>query len=91
MSPRKHVQSIEGDPAPSDIFQPHLMGVELFEDMDEVFLEARQLAAGQHPDTGNPELDQAKRGVAIVTPGRLIMLDPCPDPNTVQRTKFFLW
>jgi hypothetical protein len=83
MSPRKHVRSIEGDATPSDIFQPHLMGVELFEDMDEVFLEARQLAAGQHPDTGNPESDQAKRGVATVTPGRLIVLDPCPDRESV--------
>jgi len=83
MSARKHIQSIEGDATPSDIFQPHLMGVELFDDMDEVFLEARQLAAGQHPDTGEPELDQAKRAVAIVTPGRLIVLDPCPDSNTV--------
>ena len=80
MSPRKHVRSIEGDATPSDIFQPHLMGVELFEDMDEVFLEARQLAAGQHPD---PELDQAKRGVATVTPGRLIMLDQCPERDSV--------
>lgn len=59
------------------------MSVELFDDMDEVFLEARQLAAGQHPDTGEPELDQAKRGAATVTPGRLIVLDPCPDSNTV--------
>ena len=83
MSDRKHIQSIEGDATPSDIFQPHLMGVELFDDMDELFLEARQLAAGQHPDTGEPVLDQAKRGVATVTPGRLIVLDPCPDSNTV--------
>jgi hypothetical protein len=83
MSPRKHVRSIEGDPTPSDIFQPHLLGVDLFEDMDEVFQEARQLAAGQHPDTGGPELDQVKQGVATVTPGRLIMLDPCPDRDTV--------
>lgn len=51
--------------------------------MDLVFQEARQLAAGEHPDTGDPELDQAKRGVAIVTPGRLIMLDPCPDRDSV--------
>jgi hypothetical protein len=83
MSPRKHIQSIEGDATPSDVFQPHLMGVELFEDMDEVFLEARQLAAGRHPDTGDPELDHAKRGVATVTPGRLIMLDPCPERDSV--------
>jgi hypothetical protein len=34
MPDRKHIQSIEGGPKPADIFQPHLVGVELFEDMD---------------------------------------------------------
>ena len=87
MSNRKHIQSIEGDATPSDIFQPHLMGVELFEDMDEVFLEARQLAEGQHPDAGDPELDHAKRGVAILTPGRLIVFDPCPERNSVPENE----
>ena len=80
MPDRKHIQSIEGGPKPSDLFQPHLMGVELFEDMDAVFQEARQLAAGQHPNSG-------QRGVAIVTPGRLIMLDPSPEPNTIPEDK----
>jgi hypothetical protein len=75
MSNRKHLQSIEGDPTPADIFQPHLMGVEVFEDMDEVFLEARHMAAGQYPGSGDPEVDQVQRGVAILTPGRLIMLN----------------
>jgi len=59
----------------------------LFEDMDLVFQEARQLAAGEHPSTGIPELDHVKRGVAVVTPGRLIMLDPCPDPDTVPENE----
>jgi len=87
MPERKHIESIDGGPKPADIFQPFLQGVELFEDMDLVFQEARQLAAGEHPDTGAPELDQAKRGVAVVTPGRLIMLDPCPDPANVPENE----
>ncbi|HEY4422586.1 MAG TPA: hypothetical protein VGN10_00185 [Pyrinomonadaceae bacterium] len=87
MPDHKHIESIEGGPEPTDIFQPHLQGVELFEDMDLVFQEARQLAAGEHPNTGDPELDQAKRGVAIVTPGRLIMLDPCPERDSVPESE----
>jgi len=35
MADRKHVRSIEGQKRPADIFQPHLLSVELFEDMDE--------------------------------------------------------
>lgn len=87
MSDRKHVESIDGGPKPADIFQPYLQGVELFEDMDLVFLEARQLAAGQHPTTGDSDVDQAKRGVAVVTPGRLIMLDQCPERNSVPENE----
>jgi len=68
MSEHKHVKSIDGQPKPADIFQPYLQGVELFEDMDSVFLEARQFAAGQHPSPNIPEANQGHRGVAIVTP-----------------------
>lgn len=87
MPDRKHIESIEGGPKPADIFQPHLQGVDLFEEMVLVFLEARQLAAGKHPSTDIPELDQANRGVAVVTPGRLIMLDPCPDRDSVPENE----
>lgn len=83
MSEHKHIQTIEGHAPPADIFQPHLMGVELFEDMDAVFLQARQVSAGQHPNVDSPALTQKQRCVAILTPGRLIMLDACPAPNSV--------
>ena len=88
MPERKHKESVAGGPTPADIFEPHLMGVEVFEDMDEVFLQARQMAGGQYPSSDNPELDQPQRGVAILTPGRLIMLDPCPESNSVPEDQF---
>jgi hypothetical protein len=44
---RRHVKSIKGEPRPADIFKPHRMGVELFEDMDELFREARRAASGE--------------------------------------------
>lgn len=87
MPDHKHKESIEGGPKPADIFQPHLQGVDVFEDMDLVFQEARRLAAGEHPSADIPELDHISRGVAVVTPGRLIMLDPCPDPDSVPENE----
>ena len=66
MSERTHVKSLDGQPKPADIFQPYLQGVELFEDMDRIFLEARGLAAGRQPA---PDAGEGQRGVAIVTPG----------------------
>src|SRR5215213_4389964 len=96
----KHVKSLDGNTPPSDIFKPYRMGFELFSDMDEIFRRARQMAAGErrtvnfvasgplteageHP----PNMVAGQRAVAIVTPGRLIMLDPCPEPNTVPEEK----
>lgn len=87
MSDHKHVKSIDGQPKPADIFQPYLQGVELFEDMDSVFLEARQFGAGEHSSPDFPESSRGQRAVAIVTPGRLVMRDPCPDPNTVPENE----
>jgi hypothetical protein len=82
---RKHVKSIEGYLRPSDIFQPHLMGVELFEDMDELFREARRAASGEDDDevTRSWKNFEGQRAVAIITPGRLIMFSPCPEPNSM--------
>jgi hypothetical protein len=82
---RKHLESIEGHPRPSDIFKPHLMGVELFEDMDEVFREARRAASGEDDDevTRSWKKFEGQRAVAIITPGRLTMFSPCPEPNSI--------
>jgi len=82
---RKHVKSIAGDSRPSDIFKPHLMGVELFEDMDELFREARRAASGEDDDevTRSWKKFEGQRAVAIITPGRLTMFSSCPEPNTM--------
>lgn len=82
---RKHLKSIEGDPRPSDIFKPHMMGVELFEDMEEVFREARRAAFGEDDDevTRSWKTIEGQRAVAIITPGRLTMFSPCPEPNSI--------
>jgi hypothetical protein len=85
----KHLRSIPGDPRPSDIFKPHRLNVELFEDMDEFFQHAREIASGEKDDeeTRAWKKFEGQRSVAIVTPGRLIMLDPCPEPNSMPEEK----
>ena len=82
---RKHVKSIEGHRRPSDIFEPHLMGVELFEDMDELFREARRAASGEDDNevTRSWKQFEGQRAVAIITPGRLTMFSPCAEPNSI--------
>jgi len=75
----KHVRSIEGSPRPDDIFEPHMPGVELLSDMDELFRAAReQLEEGEFPEG---EYAKGQRAVAIVTPGRLVMFQPCAPPG----------
>lgn len=85
----KHLRSIPGDPAPSDIFKPHRLSVELFEDMDEFFQHAREDASGEkdNQETRAWKKFDGQRAVAIVTPGRLVMLDPCPEPNSMPEDK----
>jgi hypothetical protein len=85
----KHIESIEGQPRPSDIFKPHLLSVELFSDMDEIFRKARRLAAGEDDDeaTRSWKKFEGHRAVTIVTPGRIMWLDPCPEPNSVPVEK----
>ena len=79
----KHVRSIEGSPRPSDIFEPHMPGVELMSDMDALFRTAReQLERGEF---SSEEVVKGQRAVAIVTPDRLIMFQPCPKPGSIPR------
>jgi hypothetical protein len=77
----KHVESIEGSPRPSDIFQPHMPGVELLSDMDVLFEFARGRARGEGPVAEGEA--EGQRGVAVLTPGRLVMLEPCPPPGSM--------
>ena len=87
-SDRRHVKSFEGDRRPSDIFEPHLLSVELFEDMDEVFREARRAASGEDDNEATRSWKQfeGQRAVAIITPGRLTMFSPCAEPNSIPET-----
>jgi len=88
-----HVKTFEGSPEPSDIFEPHMPGVELLSDMDAVFNQSRRTAAtgeysaepGEYPAEVVAELEKYKgqRSVAIVTPGRLVMYVPAPEPGSV--------
>jgi hypothetical protein len=68
-----HVKTFKGSPRPADVFEPHLVSVELFSDMDELFKRARKMAAGEHGAlAGEPEgevLKEGECGVVVVTPG----------------------
>ena len=85
LNERKHLKTIEGSPRPADIFKPHGMGVELFEDMDEVFREARRAASGEDDNevTRSWKKFEGQRAVAIITPGRATMFSPCAEPNSI--------
>jgi hypothetical protein len=90
---QKHVESIDGMPEPADIFEPHMPGVELFSDMDGLFEMARRLSAtGEYPrGEGEPSAEVAaklaemkgRRSVVILTPGRILMPVPAPEPDSV--------
>lgn len=92
---QQHVKTIEGSPTPSDIFEPHMPGVELFSDMDALFADARRLSAtGEYP-SGTSELPpeaaaqveklKGQRSVVIVTPGRIMMPVPAVAPGSMSR------
>jgi hypothetical protein len=79
---QQHVKSIEGSPRPSNIFEPHMPGVELLSDMDGLFRMAR--ARVESGETLVEGAAKGQRAVAIVTPGRLIMFQPCPPPGSIR-------
>ena len=86
----RHAETIEGDPPPEDVFEPHRMGVELFDDMDAYFASARRISGGEEPkfeQVPAGKVEMGKTGIAIVTPGRLIMFDPCPLPGSVPEDR----
>jgi hypothetical protein len=50
-------------------------------DIEEVFAKARKAAAGDQP------VEQKGRNVIVVTPGRLLMLQPCPAPGSMASSQ----
>jgi hypothetical protein len=87
-----HVKTFEGSPEPSDIFQPHKLGVELLSDMDGLFAKAHRISASGEYAVGEGEVPaevermKGQRSVVIMTPGRMLMPVPAPAPGSVQRS-----
>jgi len=59
-----------------DIYEPRMPEVDVLADIEKIFVEA-QRAAGQNG------VDGKSRNVVVVTPGRVLMLQPCPLPGTM--------
>jgi hypothetical protein len=79
---QKHVESFEGSPQPSDVFTPHMPGVDLLADMDALFETARHsLLTGEFLSEKDEE---GQRGIAMVTTERLINYALCPPPGNMQ-------
>jgi hypothetical protein len=61
-------------PDPSNLFEPHMPGVDVPPDLQGVFAKARiEIASGD------------ERRVGIVTPGRMIMFVPAPRPGSIAK------
>lgn len=67
----------------SDAQTPEIRMPEVDElpDIEEVFDKARKAAAGE----GEQPLGQSGRHVVVVTPGRLLMFQPCPPPGSMPQ------
>ncbi len=69
-----------------DIFAPRMPEVDRRSTLEAIFTQARKAAAGEIlPPSGRPG-----RYVVLVTPGRLIMFQPCPPPGSMPRDQVAL-
>ena len=93
----QHIESLPGSPEPQDIYEPHMPGVDVLSDMNAFFVEVRKMLdsedaqefvkeSGFHKFIQKEQLgeqfNKGQRHVAIITPGRIIILAPAPSPNT---------
>lgn len=76
---RQYIKSVEGSPQPSDIFQPHMPGVDVLSNIDEIFGLARGELLNAESVIENSVAGQ--RAVAIITPGRMIVYHASPPPG----------
>jgi hypothetical protein len=67
------------NPGRAAIFEPRMPDIEAAANPAEVFAQARSVAAAGAPP-GSPS---SARHVIVVTPGRLMMLQPCPAPGSM--------
>jgi hypothetical protein len=64
-------------PESPDLFEPQMPEVDQPSQINRVFDQARKSAAAEHGE-GDPS-----RRVVLVTPGRMLMLQPCPPPGSM--------
>src|SRR5262245_24277654 len=64
------------------LFEPHVPEVEECASVSDVFDKARAAARGDAGENGS-----ARRHLVIVTPGRLLMLQPCPVPGSMPEAE----
>lgn len=68
----KHVGTLPGTPPAADLFEPHMPQVDVLDDIDGCFAHLRQQARS---------IKEGKRHVAILTPGRMVIEWPVPEPS----------
>lgn len=93
----EHVGTLPGSPQPKDIFEPYMPDVDVLSDTDGFFKQVREMLESENVEayarkTGLHPLEHkdvrggagvnGQRHVAIITPGRMINLEPAPLPNT---------
>jgi hypothetical protein len=61
-----------------DLFEPRMPHVDQPRDINRVFDQARKSAAGEPAPAQDPS-----RQVVLITPGRMLMLQPCPPPGSM--------
>jgi len=66
------------DPA---LFQPRMPEVDTPPNLEEIFAKARKVGTGELSPTNSKG-----RHTAVVTPGRMVMMHPCPEPGTMSPT-----
>ena len=63
----------------SELYEPCMPEVDERPDIEEIFDQARRAAAGEVAPSG----ERSGRHVVLVTPGRMIMRQPCPAPGSM--------
>ncbi len=64
-----------------DIFRPHMPQVDTPEKIEDIFADARRAARGE---TRPPGAGLDERFYVVVTPGRMVMYKPCPQPGSIS-------
>ena len=96
----EYVESIPGSSEPADIFELHMPGVDVLSDMDAFFMKARELLEVSDVSQLTKEerekyrvtiyegVKPGQKHIALVTPGRMILLIPLSSPNLQKPSSY---